>query len=362
MAIRKIPAGETDYAVPPGRTLQETLEHIDMTQKEFANRMGMAPKTINEIIKGKAPITAETAIKLETVLGISAAFWTAMEANYRTDKARLENKKKIALEQEIAGEFRCYAEMSRLGWVEPTRAKGEKVEFLRSFFGVASLENIRVLPYTANFRLKESPRTSFYAIMAWLRQGERMAADIRTEPFSLEKLHDAIPRLRSLTSCRPGFWEKIVSLCAGCGVAVSFVPSLKGAAINGAMRWLSPKKALVTVSLRHAYSDIFWFSLFHELGHIIKGHQKSEPYISYLQSSVRSKQESEADMYARDVLIPPASFDSFLCKRIFTRSSIADFSKEIQIHPGIVWGRLAKENFVKWEEAAPHRLKLKFAS
>lgn len=360
MVIRKVPAGKSDYAVPPGSTLQETLEYLDMTQKEFAGRMGMAPKTINEIIKGKAPITAETAIKLETVLGISADFWTTMEANYRTDKARLENQKGIALEHSIASEFLCYADMSKRGWVAPTREKGKKVEALRSFFGVAFLENIQSLPYAANFRLKESSRTSFYAIMAWLRQGERMAADIQTAPFSLDKIRAAIPVLRLLSLCHKGFWEKIISICAECGIAVSFIPHIKGAPINGAVRWLSPKKALVSLSLRNAYADIFWFSFFHELGHIIKGHQKSEPFISYTQSPGQCRLEDEADEYARDVLIPPAPFDSFLRKNNFSHQAVEAFSEEIQIHPGIVCGRLAKEKRIGWNEIAPYRLKLEF--
>ena len=362
MGIKKIPAGKTDYAIPPGSTLQETLEYIDMSQKEFAGRMGMAPKTVNEIIKGKAPITAETAIKLETVLGISAGFWTAMEANYRTDKARLENQKGLAHEHSIASEFLCYADMSKLGWVDSTREKDKKVESLRSFFGVASLENIPSLPYAANFRLKESSRTSFYAIMAWLRQGERMAKDIKTEPFSLEKLRGAIPRLRALSSCPEGFGEKIIDICAKCGIAVSFIPHIKGAPVNGAVRWLSPTKALVSVSLRYAYADIFWFSFFHELGHIIKEHKKSEPFISYSQSPVQCRQEDEADEYAKDILIPPAPFDSFLQKNLLTCQAVEVFSEEIQIHPGIVWGRLAKEKRIGWDAIVPHRLKLEFTS
>ena len=48
-------AFEPDYAVPPGRTLLETIEHLGIDQKELALRTGMAAKTINQIVKGKAP-------------------------------------------------------------------------------------------------------------------------------------------------------------------------------------------------------------------------------------------------------------------------------------------------------------------
>ena len=68
---------------PPGDTLAETLDALGMTQIELADRVGLSRKTINQIIQGVAPITAETAVKLETALGTPAAFWLNLDANYQ---------------------------------------------------------------------------------------------------------------------------------------------------------------------------------------------------------------------------------------------------------------------------------------
>lgn len=86
----------------PGVTLFDILEERTMTQADLAQRTGRPLKTINEIIKGKAAITSETAIQLERVLGTPAAFWNQRETNYRAYLARqkeLENltEKKIGL-------------------------------------------------------------------------------------------------------------------------------------------------------------------------------------------------------------------------------------------------------------------------
>ena len=78
-----------DYAVPPGEILLETLEERGMTQAELAERTGRKKKTINEIIKGKAPITPETALQFERVFGIPAGFWNNLEQLYRADLARI---------------------------------------------------------------------------------------------------------------------------------------------------------------------------------------------------------------------------------------------------------------------------------
>lgn len=82
------PSGGSAIASPPGQTLGETLRAFGITQTSLAQQMGRPIKTINEIIKGRARITEETAIGLETCLGVPAIFWLTMEANHRLAIAR----------------------------------------------------------------------------------------------------------------------------------------------------------------------------------------------------------------------------------------------------------------------------------
>ena len=58
---------EPDLVTPPGEILLEKLEELGMTQADLAERIGRTKKTVNEIIKGKAPILSETALRLEPV-------------------------------------------------------------------------------------------------------------------------------------------------------------------------------------------------------------------------------------------------------------------------------------------------------
>src|SRR5437867_4321816 len=95
MSERKTNQFKPNYAVPPGETLLETIESLGMTQAELALRMGRPLKTINEIIKGKAAITADTALQLEKVLRIPASFWNNAERNYREALARLEEQQRL---------------------------------------------------------------------------------------------------------------------------------------------------------------------------------------------------------------------------------------------------------------------------
>ena len=77
-----------DYAVPPGWVLEEHLEVLDMSQAEFARRCGCSAELISEIIAGKAPLDADTALQFEKVLGLKAYIWLGIEKDYRLHLAR----------------------------------------------------------------------------------------------------------------------------------------------------------------------------------------------------------------------------------------------------------------------------------
>jgi len=75
-----------DVAIPPGATILEILESLDMTQAELAEWMGCPSNVVNEIIEGERAITYQTAIALERVLIHPVDFWMNLEKNYRTQQ------------------------------------------------------------------------------------------------------------------------------------------------------------------------------------------------------------------------------------------------------------------------------------
>ncbi len=337
-------------AVPPGDTLKEILEDNNMTQAELATRTGLSKKHINEIIKGKSPISQETSLKLEHVLGLPASFWNNLEANYRETLVRVEALEKIDREKDIAREI-PYAEIARLGWVIPTRKIEEKVLNLRDFFGVASLELISNITNTnCAYRISESYEASDYSLAAWLRKGKIEATKIKTEKFNKEKLESLIPEFRRLTlEDTEIFYPKMVELCASCGIALILVPHLQKTYVHGATNWANKEKAIIQLSVRGKRADIFWFTFFHEIAHIILHDDKK----LHLQNIDRSDDlcEHEADIQARNWLIPPEKYDEFVEKELYFReANILFFAEEMGIHPSIVVGRLCKDKKISFSK------------
>lgn len=335
-----------DIAIPPGETLQETIDALGMSQTELAERMGRPKKTINEIIKGKAAVTPQTATELERVLGTPARFWLRLEMDYQEALARLEDREALDKEMPLLKRF-PYAQMAKLGWIPRSRREKQKVHILRSFLGVATLNTLPKVEAAAYRKAKKVEATP-EALSVWLRRGELLAQEMDTAPFSKTGFREALQEIRRLTrGPLKAAIKKMVKVCADNGVAVVFVPHLKGTYINGAARWLKSDKALIQLSIRNRFEDILWFTFFHECGHILL-HGKKDCFID-VQEDVHSAEEKEADEFARDLLIPQNAFRRFSASGRFDASSVQSFAKELGVCDAVVVGRLQYEDHISYK-------------
>jgi addiction module HigA family antidote len=85
-----------DYQVTPGEVLQDYLEGFGMIEAELAAWTGLPLKTVDDIFKGKSPITPEIALKLERSLGRPAHFWENLERHFQEDRMRIAEKKRCS--------------------------------------------------------------------------------------------------------------------------------------------------------------------------------------------------------------------------------------------------------------------------
>lgn len=328
---------------PPGETLEEVLESRRMSQSEFAERTGRPKKTINEIVKGKAAITPETAIQFERVLGIPSAFWMSREQNYRESLARA--KELEDLEGQTAWlQTIPFRAMTKLGWVSEQKGKALQIEELLKFFGVASPASWLCLwgAETANFRQSASLKSEAGAVAAWLRKGEIEASLLQCDDFDERAFKLALTQLRTLTRQPPReYLPKMQQICCASGVAVVFIPEVPGTRVWGATRWLGATRAVLQLSLRYKTDDHFWFTFFHEAAHILL-HGKRDVFVEE-DSEEKSEKEKEADSFASEWLIPSAQYRVFCRKGSFSCAATSRFAYEIGIAPGIVVGRLQRD-------------------
>jgi addiction module HigA family antidote len=350
---------EPDYAVPPGETLLETIEHLGMTQAELAERTGRPKKTINEIIKGKAAITPETARQLERVLGVPASFWNNLERNYREKLAEIEERERLKLQGEWLKEIPVNT-MVKYGWVKRFSGKIEQLQEVLNFFSVASVEAWREvwkkilggtqMAFRHSLVFKSEPG----AVAAWIRKGQIESQKIECKPFKASNFHKALEKIRALTNEPPEvFVLDIVKICADAGVAVVFVPELPKSRVSGSAYWLNSEKAVIQLSLRYRTDDHLWFTFFHEAGHILQN-QKREIFLEYTCLRATHRQngwdgeddEKQANKYASEALIPQSLYKDFIKRGTFNSRTIEGFARNLGIAPGIVVGRLQHDKVI----------------
>lgn len=339
----------------PGETVMDYLEFHDWSQRDLARRTGLTPKTISEICNGKAPISPVTALAFEKVFQRPAHFWLNLQRLFEESVARRYDLSRLAQWDDWSRAFPL-KEMRRLNFTMPSGRSDTDV--LLNFFGVSSPESWDSVWRSAGvtYRQTRKFKTKEPAVAAWVREAELVAREFELGEFNEQRLRATLGDLRRLTRQRADkIMDPVQRLCAPSGVAVVWVPELRNTGISGCARWLSETKALIALTIRYKTDDQMWFTIFHELGHILLHRNKRSFIIDNAAEDLSDRvvdpemqqYEEEANRFAADSLIPPRPLSEFIRKESFTNESIKDFAEQLEIGPGIVVGRLQHDGILE---------------
>lgn len=350
---------EPDYIVPPAESIREMLEAYGMTQKELAARMDLTEKTMTKIMKGQSPITKEHAKSLENILELPASYWLNLQRNYDDKKFELEYKENLKKQEILAKKFPQQT-LKNMGLLPKGKlATDELVSKLLKIFKVNHLNKVLQLYYEPyNCRIAHQYQIDPYALAMWIRLGEVKIEETisydEVPSFNRQRVFDHIDDLRSLNiEINPKiFIPKLQQMCEKLGILFIVVPEIKGSRITGMARWKKVGRRnipTIQLSLRGKRHDGFWFTFFHELGHLVLHAKNTDIYIDHdVKSDHRDIKEEEANKFARNILIPEDDYKEFIENKIINYQTIQKFSGKIGIHPGIVVGRLQKDNIIKY--------------
>lgn len=334
----------------PGETIKELLEINYYTQQNLADKLNMDLKTVNEILNGKAPITVDTALKLELIFGVDASFWNNLEFNYRKELKMYEEYETIQREYESIKEI--YKEMVKRNLVDNEKDISKIVKNFKKFMEITSLKNLQE-EYARIACRQVNTKFNYINLMVWLQIGLRKARNYNLNKYSKDKIVSKLDVIRELTLSenQESAREKLKEICNECGIILFYEKDINNTAIYGVAKWLDSKTPFIQMSDRGKNEATFWFLFMHELGHIIEGRKKnvfidSENNPKYNDEDIAILKECEelkADKFARNTLIPEKEYKLFL-KRINNQSlnekNIIDFAKQIKISPCLVAGRL----------------------
>lgn len=337
-------------AFHPGYYIAEIIEDMEISQAEFATRMGTTAKTLSQLINGQANISNDLAKKLSAMLGTSVEVWQNLQNTYDQKVIEIQRTRDIDAQAEIAKEIDYKYFVDVVG-LPIARCINDKVANLCKFFKVADLRIMLQPDFLVNFRSGPSYNSAKNIInsRAWIQTAINISKGIETEPYNAEKLKGYLPELRGMTVKKPeDFLPRMLEIFAECGIAFVLLPHLKNSGVNGAVKWLTEDRVVLAMNNRGLDADKFWFSLFHEIKHVLQQKIKTVFINSSVEEmmDINNNLETEADKFAMNYLIPPADYKRLAPSRYTSDDEIVEFAKTIGIHPGIVAGRLQHEGII----------------
>jgi len=336
---------------PPGRILRTELQERGWSQKDLSDIIGLSEKAISGIVNGRKQITPETAIKLSAAFDVSAQFWINLEATYRLRLAEQENSesKEIAQKSQLHS-FAPVNELKKRGWISASNSLDEQADSLRTFLDISSFDPAALQLTEINFRHSVTREPGQLAAYSWVQRVKQLAAEQRiTATYSKQNLETLIPKLLTFSQ-EPKNVAMVPSFLSDLGVHFVIVPHLPQTYIDGAALLQKGSRPIVALTLRHDRIDAFWYSLIHELAHIVLEHHGQnidridgkDDEEELFADAKHDLVEEEADKWASEHLIRKVQFDSFTrrTRPYYSLAKIQAFAHSQGRHSGIIVGRL----------------------
>lgn len=347
---------QTNYAVAPGEFLAEWLDDNNMTQQAAADRLGVSRKHVNEIVNGRAPVVADTAIRLARLTSIPVDSWMRFEAMYRADLARLHDEAELAQHvDKIPPGAATY--LRALGVLTATkRAPGKLVSEFLSFHGFGtwnafadSVDSASSGEY-ALAALKEQKSTfDHVGCTTWLRAGELTDLYERGRRYTYDEggLRRLLPALRSRAQHPDeSMLQDFSTMLASVGVVFLMVEPPKQLPLYGMTRWIDQRVPVIQQSGRRNTDGYIIWTFFHELGHVLNDPRGSQHFEYTTVKKRSSAAETSANKFAYETLFGSSGIAPWGTE---TRPrEVARIAREVGVSPGVAVHQLRRRQRLQY--------------
>ena len=359
----KITGISRDLIIHPGETISDILVERGITQAELAARTGVTPAYVCNVIAGKKDISAKFAFALEYALGVSKSFWINLQANYDAELLEASESETITDEERVArNSLKDIVKYLReIGEMPLREAVDDSILSLRKALQMSNIANLKRMVPEGALRMSAKSKVDPYVMGAWIRlcqiAGEKRNVSTK---FDIEKIDELVAKAKTVM-CNAGesIQKSLTELFGEYGIDFSVVRNFRGAPVQGFISKKNDGTYQMVLTIRGSYADIFWFSLFHELGHIVNGDVNSS--INFIDYDGNANIEIEADEFASIRLIDSSAYEEFVRCSDFSLSAIKSFAESQQIRPYIVIGRLQREKLIEYNRYSSEKVRYKWA-
>lgn len=336
----------------PGERIVKYLKDNDISQKELAIRTGFSEKHISTVLSGQKDVSVAFAKSVERALssGVTAKRLLLMQA--KCDALKVAREERNHINQEECKILKQLKEVSAylvsVGLLKDTADEIDGIIAMRDFLGVSDLCKIPEITYNAAYRaqLRKNIHVDPYVLFAWQRMCEKLTENMKiSSQVNVEALKSRVGDIKKLMPVPACELQKgLQEIFSSCGIAFRIVRHFKGAPVQGFIKEARPGRLILCLTIRQKRRDIFWFTLFHEIAHVIYGDVRRR----FVDFDVKSDVEERADYFAAETLIPGAVYRAFVSEGDFSPLAIAKLADSLGVPGYIIYGRLLRDEFLTY--------------
>lgn len=365
MATKRIGISR-DLIIHPGEIIADVLKERDITQAELATRTNVSPAYISSVIAGKKDISSKFAMALEYALDVPKSFWLNLQANYEAEMLELNEVNTITdSEKTIYSKLNEIITWLRKRHLIPNEQNIEEtILSLRKVLRMSDISKLDSIVAAGAFRVSQKTTVDPVIMGAWIRlcqvMGEQNTRVI--SQFDTQNVEQLIFDLKKImVNSNADLRKDLTDVMARYGIKFSLVHNFRGAPVHGYISQNKDGEYQMALTIRGAFADIFWFSLFHEIGHIVNGDiSKTTGFIDALNNTDTVKEDA-ANKFAGDALLDPDSYGDFIAKGDFNIMPIKQYANSQHVAPYVVIGRLQREKRIPYSWYSEYKVRYKWA-
>lgn len=353
MEIRKTGISR-DLIIHPGETIADILETRNMTQAELAVSTGVSAAFVGNVISGKKNISIKFAKALEYALGVPTSFWLNLQARYDAELSEVNEMDAISDEEiDVRKQLNDVVKyLKRRKSIPDEKDIKSSILSLRKFFKLSDLRNLKKIPSASVFRMGSQNTINPYVLGAWIRMCQTHESKLKeNKKFSPTDIDSLVHDLKNIMLLDNADLQKdIKAVFYKYGLDFEIVHHFRGAPVQGFLYKRTDGGIKICMTIRRSFADIFWFSLFHELGHLYNGDLSKST--QFLDDGADKNKEIAADKFASDKLLDSVAYSSFIAKYKASPSYslIENFAMQQCVRPFIVIGRMQKEQIINYAQ------------
>lgn len=325
-----------------GKYLKDYLEFHNISQSEFALRMGITQKHINELLNGKANITLEMAANIERLTGIDSSFIVNVENTKKLKEGILDQYGDIKNVKKVLSKEYCINELKKISWVN-FRDETDSLQMCIDILDFLKIKDFSVLSKLEEQVLFKKTGNNFNKLALWIAHCDEVVKEQVVNEYNSYNLLFLVRDLKDYTYSNGINVEEIMKILNSYGIYFAVEKAITGTKVRGCFK-VKGKKPAIYITDNYAGKDSFFFELFHELGHCKSDYNEGKSKVIIDGSE---EKEKKADEFALKMMIDDDIWKQILDANL-NEKSIKEISKKNKIPMSFIVGRLAKNKNISY--------------